>query len=109
MKSFRERQELKKYGGALISFAPKPGMKFGLSDQRIQSQCITAKVEAGDAGRRVTAARAATLGVFALAAKKKRPNTVALVLTGNDYAEVVECSDRLSAEKFAARVNTISA
>jgi len=34
----------------------------------------------------VTAARVATLGVFALGAKKKRPDAVTLVLTCDDYA-----------------------
>ena len=49
------------------------------------------------------------MGPLALAAKKKRPNRVILILMGDDYAETVECENRASAERFAARVNTLSA
>jgi hypothetical protein len=109
MKSINESRELKKYGGELISFAPTPTMKFGLSDQHIRQARITARVEIKDAGSRVTVTRMATLGVFALAAKKKRRDTVTLVLTGDDYAQTVECAIRSDAERFAGRVNAISA
>jgi glyoxylase-like metal-dependent hydrolase (beta-lactamase superfamily II) len=59
----------------------------------------------------LTATRVATLGVLALGAKKKRPDAVTLVLTGDDYAQVVDCGlgprDRAKAELFAGRVNAI--
>ncbi len=109
MKSIHERQELKKYGGELISFAPTAAMKFGLSDEHIRADNITAHVEVHDAGSRVTATRVVAIGVFSLAAKKKRPNAVTLILRGNDYARVIECDRRENAEKFAARVNAITA
>lgn len=112
MKSVRERQELKQWGGELISFAPTPGMKFGLSDVHIRQAHIRAHVETSDAGTRVTATRAATIGIRALAAKKKRPDTIKLVLTGDAYAKIVESGTgkraREQAELYAARVNAIS-
>jgi hypothetical protein len=110
--SIQERRELKQWGGELISFAPTPGKKFGVSDEHIWAAHITAHVETSDGGSRVTATRVATLGVFALGAKKKRPDAVTLVLTGDDYAQVVDCGsgahDRAKAELFAGRVNAIS-
>lgn len=110
-RSIQERRELKQWGGELISFAPTPGKKFGVSDEHIWAAHITARVETSDGGDRVTAARVATLGVFALGAKKKRPDAVTLVLTGEDYAQVVDCGsgprDRAKAELFAGRVNAI--
>jgi len=110
-RSIQERRELKQWGGELISFAPTPGKKFGVSDEHIWAAQITARVETSDGGDRVTAARVATLGVFALGAKKKRPDAVTLVLTGEDYAQVVDCGsgprDRAKAELFAGRVNAI--
>jgi hypothetical protein len=51
-----------------LSFAPTPGKKFGVSDEHIWAANITARVETSDGGDRVTAARVATLGVFALGA-----------------------------------------
>jgi hypothetical protein len=90
-RSIQERRELKQWGGELISFAPTPGKKFGVTDEHIWAAHITARIETSDGGDRLTAARVATLGVFALGAKKKRPDTVTLVLTGDDYAQVVDC------------------
>ena len=107
MKSANERRELKKYGGELISFAPRPGMKFGLSDAHIRAARITAHVETSAGGSRVTATRVATVGILALGARKKVPDSISLVLLGDNYAEVVKCADRAKAELFAQRVNAI--
>jgi hypothetical protein len=112
VKSLREKQELKRWGGELISFAPTAATKFGLSDEHIRQACIQASVEASDAGSRVTATRVASMGVLALATKKKRPDGVSLMVKGDDYVRVIDCGAgkraRENAERFAARVNAIS-
>lgn len=113
MTSIRERQELKKWGGELISFSPTPGMKFGLSDVHVRQARIQAHVETSDGGSRVTATRAVAIGVFALGAKKKNSDAVTLVLKGDAYVKVVECGKgpkaRENAEVFADRINRLTA
>ncbi len=66
-----------------------------------------AKVEtSADAGNRVTATRLVTLGVFALAAKKKT-GSLYLTVDGDGYSIVVELplKKETEARKFAAKVN----
>jgi hypothetical protein len=67
----------------------------------------TATVDASaNAGSRITATRLVTIGVFALAAKKKT-GCLYLSVNGDGYAFTVEVPIRKEAEarKFAAKIN----
>jgi hypothetical protein len=111
MKSVNERRELKHWGGELISFAPTPSMNFGLSDEHIRQAHITARVETSDAGSRITGTRVVTMGVFALAAKKKKKDVVKLLVVGDDISREIVCDGagaRAKAEAFAHKVNGLS-
>jgi hypothetical protein len=69
----------------------------------------TARVEAGEAlEKRVTATRLATLGIFALAAKKKSGGESFLTVEGPEFFWSVEVGrgDQGKAREFAAKVNS---
>jgi hypothetical protein len=70
---------------------------------------VTARVELGEAlTSRVTATRLVTMGVFALAAKKKAGGEVFLTVEGPEFIWCVEVGRKHQADarRFAAKVNT---
>jgi hypothetical protein len=69
---------------------------------------VSARVEAGEAlQKRVTATRVATMGVFALAAKKKSGGEVYLTVEGPEFFWTLEVDRKKQkdAREFAAKVN----
>ena len=89
---------------------------FGDTTTRHPLAGLTARVEdSGTLNRRITATRLATIGVFALAAKKKQDDReVYLTIEGNDVAIVRTVqfkktpSAGTQAREFAAKLNMLS-